>query len=160
MRRFDRSNSRLLQLPACALGFWQGGSDGGQAGGQWLWNEVDDPQWVLSGGAGFNPYIWATPFNSFFAQYVALDGVDMMTLVGNGAGPDDFQKAGRDLVAAYLNASWGINYPYTTVQLKAMWASAVASGDFMSLHLTLDAANNAGFRTDGGPHCPISASGW
>lgn len=144
----------------CTPGFWQGGSDGGQAGGQWLWNEVNDPQWVLSGGAGFNPYIWATPFNSFFAQYVALDGVDMMTLVGNGAGPDDFQKAGRDLVAAYLNASWGINYPYTTAQLKAMWASAVASGDFMSLHLTLDAANNAGFRTDGGPHCPISASGW
>lgn len=144
----------------CTPGFWQGGNDFGTAGGKWLWNENNDPQWVASGGAGFNPYIWTTMFNGFFAPYGGLTGFDMMSLVGTGGGPDDFQKAGRDLVAAYLNTSWGMNYPYTTAQLSAMWANAVASGDFMSLHLELDAANNAYYREDGGPHCPISASGY
>jgi hypothetical protein len=147
-------------LEGCTPGFWQGGSDGGQAGGQWLWNEVQDPDWVLSGGEGFNPYIWTTLFNSKFTPYAGLDGFDMMSLVGTGGGPDDFQKAARSLVAAYLNASWGMNYAYDTLQLEQMWADAVASGDFLALHLELDAANNAYYRTDGGSHCPISASGW
>jgi hypothetical protein len=70
------------------------------------------------------------------------------------AGPDDFQKAARDLVAAYLNSSWGMAYAYTPAELAQMWTDAVNSGDFMSLHLLLDAANNA----PGG--CPISASGY
>ncbi len=141
-------------------GFWQGGSDGGQAGGQWLWNEVNDPQWVASGGLGTNPYIWTTFFNSFFAPYAGLADFDMMSLVGTGGGSDDFQKAARSLVAAYLNSSWGMNYAYDTSDLLAMWAAAVASGDFLDLHIELDAANNAYYRTDGGPHCPISASGY
>jgi hypothetical protein len=143
----------------CTPGFWQGGNDFGTAGGKWLWNEVNDPQWPASGGAGFNPYIWGTSFNGFFTLYPGLNGFDMITLVGNGGGPDDFQKAARDLVAAYLNTSWGMNYPYSQNQLKAMWASAVASGDFMSLHSTLDAANNS-LTEDGVHHCPISASGY
>jgi hypothetical protein len=151
-------------LQGCTPGFWQGGNDFGTAGGQWLWNEVNDPQWVASGGMGYNPYIWGTQFNSFFAPSGSLSGFDMMTLVGNGAGPDDYQKAARDLVAAYLNASWGMNYPYTTAQLSQMWADAVSSGDFMSLHLLLDAANNSGADTDGDGilehQCPISASGY
>jgi hypothetical protein len=151
-------------LEGCTPGFWQGGNDFGTAGGKWLWNEVNDPQWVLSGGAGFNPYIWVTFFNDFFAPYDGLNGFDMMTLVGNGGGPDDFQKAARDLVAAYLNASWGMNYPYTLTQLKDMWATAVSTGDFMSLHLTLDAANNSAADTNGDGilehQCPISASGY
>lgn len=144
----------------CTPGFWQGGSDGGQAGGQWLWNEVDDPQWTLSGGAGTNPYIWTTLFNDFFTPYFRLDGFDMMSLVGTGGGPDDFQKAARSLVAAYLNASWGMNYPYTTTQLVAQWMDAVGSESFLALHTELDDANNAYHREDGGPHCPISASGY
>jgi hypothetical protein len=151
-------------LEGCTPGFWQGGSAGGQAGGQWLWNEVQDPQWAASGGMGWNPYIWTTGFNSFFAPYGGLNGFDMMGLVGTGGGADDFQKAGRDVVAAYLNASWGMNYPYTPAQISQMWADAVASGDFMSLHLTLDAANNSGADTNGDGmlehQCPISASGY
>lgn len=150
-------------LEGCTPGFWQGGNDFGTAGGQWLWNEVNDPDWVASGGAGYNPYIWTTLFNSYFTPYSPyMDGFDMMSLVGTGGGSDDFQKAGRDLVAAYLNSSWGMNYPYTTAQLSQMWADAVASGDFMSLHLLLDAANNSGADTDGDGvlehQCPISAS--
>jgi hypothetical protein len=147
-------------LEGCTPGFWQGGSDSGTAGGRWLWNESDDPQWPLSGGQGTNPYIWTTPFNSFFTPYADLDGFDMMSLVGTGGGPDDFQKAARDLVAAYLNSSWGMNYPYSPAQLSAMWTDAVNNEDFMPLHLLLDAANNAYDRTDGGPACPISASGY
>lgn len=151
-------------LQGCTPGFWQGGSGSGTAGGQWLWNEVSDPQWGASGGAGLNPYIWTTPFNTFFTPIPSLNSFDMMSLVGTGGGADDFQKAARDLVAAYLNASWGMNYQYSTAQLRAMWASAVASGDYMSLHLLLDAANNANADTngDGTPEhqCPISASGY
>lgn len=89
----------------CTPGFWQGGSDGGQAGGKWLWDKEgngEDVDWIASGGAGLNPYIWTTLFNDFFEPYGGLDGFDMMTLVGNGGGSDDFQKAARDLVAAYL----------------------------------------------------------
>ena len=85
-----------------------------------------------------------------------------MDLVGTGGGSDDFQKAGRSLVAAYLNASWGMNYPYTTDKLSEMWADAVASGDFLALHNTLDTANNsmADVDLDGNleHQCPISAS--
>ena len=138
----------------CTPGFWQGGNDFATAGGQWLWDEVHDPQWVASGGAGWNPYVWTTPFNSFFTPYIGLDGYDMMSLVGTGGGSLDYQKAARDLIAAYLNASWSMAYPYTTTELASMWTAAVTSGDFMSLHLTLDAANNG----PGG--CPISASGY
>jgi hypothetical protein len=147
-------------IQGCTPGFWQGGSDGGQAGGQWLWNEVEDPDWVASGGDGFNPYIWTTLFNSYFTPYGGLAGFDMMSLVGTGGGPDDFQKAARSLVAAYLNASWGMNYPYDTTELYDMWTDTVGTGEFLALHLELDAANNAYYRPDGGPHCPISASGW
>jgi hypothetical protein len=138
----------------CTPGFWQGGNDFGTAGGKWLWNEDNDPQWLASGGAGYNPYIWTTPFNSFFTPYGGLDGFDMISLVGTGGGSDDFQKAARDLVAAYLNSSWGMAYAYTPAELEAMWTDAVNTGDFMSLHLLLDTANNA----PGG--CPISASGY
>ncbi len=145
-------------LQGCTPGFWQGGNDFETAGGKWLWNDKEDPDWVASGGEGYNPYIWGTLFNDFFAPYSGLGGFDMMSLIGTGGGPDDFQKAARDLVAAYLNSSWGMNYPYSTAELKAMWADAVSSGDFMALHLELDAANNAFGRTDGGPACPISAS--
>jgi hypothetical protein len=152
-------------LEGCTPGFWQGGNDFGTAGGKWLWNEEQDSQWVASGGDGYNPYIWGTDFCGFFG---CTDGSDMwyylnpdMWGTGNN---DDFHKAARSLVAAYLNASWGMNYPYTTAQLSQMWADAVASGDFMSLHLLLDAANNSQADTNGDGilehQCPISASGW
>jgi hypothetical protein len=141
-------------VQGCTPGFWQGGNDFETAGGKWLWNDLPDPEWPLSGGMGTNPYKWETQFNSFFTPYGALSSFDMMTLVGTGGGSDDFQKAARDLVAAYLNASWGMAYAYTTAELETMWTNTVNTGDFMTLHLLLDAANNA----PGG--CPISASGY
>jgi len=120
-----------------------------------LWNVEQDIDWIESGGGGWNPFIWTTPFNDYFARYDGLNGLDMMTLIDHGGGPDDFRKAARDLVAAYLNASWGMRYPYTTDQLADMWAETVASGNFLSLHVQLDAANNS--YQNGAGNCPISA---
>ncbi|MEJ2757813.1 MAG: hypothetical protein P8046_04950, partial [Anaerolineales bacterium] len=71
-------------------------------------------------------------------------------------GSIDAQKAGRSMVAAYLNASFGINYAYSLADLEDMWADAVASGDFLTLHILLDAANNHFGNPDG--DCPSSAS--
>ncbi len=151
-----------MPLQGCTPGFWQGGTDQlNTAGGKWLWNEVNDPQWVASGGKGTNPYIWTTPVSPYFTLYDALDQTTMMDLVGTGGGPLDYHKAARDLVAAYLNASWGMGYAYTPAELADMWADAVDHGTFMDLHLELDAANNAYGREAGDvPVCPISASGY
>jgi hypothetical protein len=137
----------------CTPGFWQGGNDFGTAGGKWLWNENNDPQWSASGGAGTNPYKWDDGFCGFFGcsesgamwYYVNPD----MWSVNN-----DFHKAARSLVAAYLNASWNMAYAYTTTELETMWDNAVTSGDFLTLHNLLDAANNAP------AGCPVSASGY
>jgi hypothetical protein len=78
---------------------------------------------------------------------------------------DDFHKAARSLVAAYLNASWSMNYPYDTVALENMWSTAITAypntDALHALHTELDYANNAYGRTDGGPggpSCPISAN--
>ena len=101
-------------------------------------------------------------FNNYFTPHADLNGFDMMSLLTSSF-PEDSKKAAGSLVAAYLNASWGMNYPYTTAQLSAMWADAVASGNFISLYLLLNAANNSAADTDGDgtlePQCPISASG-
>lgn len=112
---------------------------------------------------GWNLYPWTTLFNSDVAPYAGLDGVDMMSLVGTGGGADDFHKAARSLTAAYLNVSWGMNYPYTAAQISTMWDDAVTSGDFLTLHVLLDAANNSSADIDGAgsleQQCRISASG-
>ncbi len=150
------SHTFTEMMEGCTPGFWQGGNQTGSAGGKWLWNEVKDPDWFLSGGAGTNPFIWTTPFNDFFTPIEGLAGFDMLGLVDRGGGSDDFQKAARDLVAAYLNAAWGMNYPYSTEQLAVMWADAVATGEFLSLHAELDAANNA-YHDGGQGRCPINA---
>lgn len=138
----------------CTPGFWQGGNAIGSAGGKWLWNTPQDLDWIIAGGQGWNPFDWTTPFNSYFTPYAGLNGMDMLSLVDSGGGSDDSQKAARDLVAAYLNASWGMNYPYTTDQLEEMWLLTVDSGNFLSLHDELDAANNA---HKVGGNCPIDA---
>jgi hypothetical protein len=58
--------------------------------------------------------------------------------------PDDFQKASRDLVAAYLNASWGMNYSCITDELAqilicfGLWGLEVQNfdGDSSEFHFT------------------------
>ena len=128
----------------CTPGFWQGGL------GVTLWDETSDPGWTAHGGAGANPFVTTTLFNTYFAPASSLNGLTMLDLVGSGGGSDWVHKAARDVVAAYLNSAFGMNYPYTTAQVSAMWADAVAAGTdnaFESLHNLLAPANQLG--------CPI-----
>jgi hypothetical protein len=122
-----------------------------------------DAQWLASGGnAAGNPYIHYTEFHDEFAGNVA-GTLTMFDLVNTGGGSDNWRKAARSLVAAYLNVSWGMAYPYELQDLKNAWADAVAAGDaaLLELHSELDTANNAFYRDETVlPHCPISASGW
>jgi hypothetical protein len=115
-----------------------------------LWNEVDDQDWVTSGGSNSNPYTHDDSFNGFFQWYASLDGKSMMDLVITGGGSEDWQKAARNVVAAYLNASWGMGFPYSQQEIKDMWSAAIASDDFIGLHNLLSSANSppSGF-------CPI-----
>ncbi|MGD8463897.1 MAG: prealbumin-like fold domain-containing protein, partial [Anaerolineae bacterium] len=127
----------------CTPGFWQGGN------GAALWDEpsvfdgglVGDPDWE---GFYDQPFSHGTEFNSFFADYDAADGLTMIDIVGTGGGSEDWRKAARDVVAGYLNASWGIAYPYTPAEIAQMWADAVGSGDFAYLHSMLAPANELG----------------
>jgi hypothetical protein len=78
-----------------------------------------------------------------------LNNLSMLDLVGTGGGPNCPQKAARDVVAAYLNASFGIQYPLTTAQIAGAWTTAVAGGDaaLCALQVQLNADNQLG--------CPI-----
>ncbi|MEX0683307.1 MAG: Ig-like domain-containing protein [Dehalococcoidia bacterium] len=125
----------------CTPGFWQGGN------GSKLWNTSPDAQWTAAtNGLANPPFIHTTLFNSFFSAHADLNGLTMLDLVGTGGGPNPVRKAARSLVAAYLNASIGLDYPYTTAQLSAMWNDANdgddSDGEFLALHTQLDAANN------------------
>jgi hypothetical protein len=113
-------------------------------------------------GENGNPYVHITDFNAFFGGG-APGAYTMFELVDTGGGSENWRKAARSLVAAYLNASWGMNYPYTTTQLASMWTTAAGDGDasLLALHTQLDLANNAFNRTETTyPRCPISAGGF
>jgi hypothetical protein len=129
----------------CTPGFWQGGF------GSKLWDQVDDPDWAAVGGEGTNPYIHDTLFNDFFTSWSSLDDLTMLDLVGEGGGRDAARKAARDLVAAYLNVSWGLDLNgLTTGDLEDMWDDAVAAGTqqaFLNLHNILGPLNAR--------YCPI-----
>jgi hypothetical protein len=129
----------------CTPGFWQGGL------GVTLWDQTNDPDWTSHGGAGTNPFITTTLFNDFFAPWPGEAGKTMLDLVSTGGGPVAADKAARMVVAAYLNAAFGLNFPYTTTQVAQMWADAVAAGTdaaFTDVFNKLGAANNL--------MCPIS----
>ena len=134
----------LPPTEGCTPGFWQGGL------GVTLWDQSNDSQWTFYGGAGTNPFTTTTLFNSFFTAHPSLAGMTMLDIVGTGGGNAWPRKTARDVVAAYLNASWGMNYPYIATQVYGMWAAAVADGTnqaFSDLHSLLAPANELG--------CPI-----
>jgi hypothetical protein len=146
------SCSFTVTVPPCAEGctpgFWAGGV------GITLWNQSNDPQWTAAGGAGANPFTQGTVFCSFFNNASCpsdLSGLTMLDLVGTGNGPTAARKAARFLVAAYLNSSFGLDFPFTPSQLKDMWAAAVAGGNsgLSALATTLSVADEAG--------CPIGS---
>jgi len=127
----------------CTPGFWQGGL------GVTLWNQINDPDWVSHGGAGFNPFVTTDTFTSFFLSSgnTTVDNMTMLQIVGSGGTNSWPRKAARDLIAAYLNASFGsLNYPYSTATILADWATAVAGGNagFQAFHLKYSVANQLG----------------
>jgi hypothetical protein len=142
----------------CTPGFWQGGPDkvDPNVGGARLWDVVDDPDWTASGGNGTNPFTHDTLFSVVFvaSEPTPADNLTMFELIDTGGGSDDWRKLARDVVAAYLNASWGMAYAYTPEEIAGIWAQAVADGTYLYWHGIVDGANNA----VGG--CPVSASGW
>jgi hypothetical protein len=143
----------------CTPGFWQGGPDkpDPQSGGARLWDQNTDPDWVSSGGDDYNPFVHTTDFEAFFGDnngVVPDDGFTMFELIDTGGTSDNWRKAARSLVAAYLNASWGVAYAYSTAELQDMWDAADTDAKLLALHTMLDKANNA----PGG--CPISAGGY
>lgn len=141
-------------LEGCTPGFWQGGNDFETAGGKWYWNTMPDPDWA---GMYAQPFYWETEFCSVFG---CSETDDMWYYINpdQWTTNDDFHKAARSITAAYLNASWGIGYPYTTGELLGMWTDAYSGGTLLALHTELDAANNAYYREEPPAHCPISAS--
>ncbi len=143
----------IIPAEGCTPGFWQGGL------GRTLWNEVNDPDWTAHGGTGTNPFIHTTLFNDFFEPHPDLAGLDMFDLVSSGGGPNPVRKAARSVVAAYLNASFGLDYPLTTTEIDQLWTEAVTGVDqngdgdvitFEELHLMLAAFNQLG--------CPITSA--
>ena len=148
----DTATATVVGQPCgegCTPGFWQGGL------GVTLWDQVNDPDWVSHGGAGTNPFVTTDLFSTGPwgpSGISSIDNKTMLQIVGTGGGNSWPRKAARDLIAAYLNASFGINYPYTTQQILDDWADAVAAGTsgFQAFHLKYSAANQLG--------CPIGSS--
>ena len=120
----------------CSPGFWQGGK------GRKLWNEENDEDWT---GTGSSPHTHLTEFNSFFESYSETNEFTVYQFVRRGGGRHQWRKAARNVVAGYLNASYGMNYPFTPQEVAQMWADAVnGSISFATVHQTLGAANNLG----------------
>jgi hypothetical protein len=123
-------------LEGCTPGFWQGGL------GSTLWNSANDPDWVARGGEGTNPFVHTTPFTPFFTNAPGIGNATMIKLVSGGGGSNPAVKAARDVVAAYLNVSYGLDLDgLSTQDIKDLWTAAVASGNFASLHNYLAALN-------------------
>jgi len=126
----------------CTPGFWQGGL------GVTLWDEDNDADWTAHGGVGTNPFVTTDQFTSFFpaSGNSFVDNANMITIVGSGGTNSWPRKAARDLIAAYLNASFGIGYPFSTATIDADWLTAVAGGTagFQTFHAKYSVANELG----------------
>lgn len=107
----------------CTPGFWGNNSSGSQGGGVAWWNAANDSQWTANGGNGTNPFSTGTSFNSFFTPASELNGMTMWDVVNGGGGSNAARACARQLVAAYLNASFGA-YGYTTTALRNLWTAA------------------------------------
>ena len=131
----------------CTPGFWGNNSSRGQGGGVAWWNAVNAQQWHTNGGNGANPFSHGTSFNSFFTSASEMNGMTMWDVVNGGSGSNPARACARQLVAAYLNASFG-TYGFSTSSLRSMWTAATnTSGNgarntaLRSLQSTLESAN-------------------
>lgn len=129
----------------CTPGFWGNNAPHGYGGGVEWWNAASDQQWTANGGTGANPFNHNTAFAPFFTAHSLLAGYTMWDAVNGGGGSQPARRAARQLVAAYLNASFGGGYPFTPSQLSSMWTQAVSGGNdaLNALSTLLDATNNA-----------------
>jgi hypothetical protein len=133
-------------LAGCTPGFW--GNNGNGVGG-WLWDTANDPNWDAAGGYGINPFNQDTLFNAFFKNPIdpfIASNATMEEIITQGGTDDPHNKAGRTVIAAYLNASFGMNYGYTPTQVMNAWKAAVAGGDdaLLDFHLQFGGANEQG----------------
>jgi hypothetical protein len=128
----------------CTPGFWGNNSSNGQGGGVSWWNTSSDPDWSANGAGGTQPFSHGTLFTSVFTSHALLVGATMWDVVNGGGGEQPARRAARQLVAAYLNASFG-SYAYTRNQLRTMWTNAVQGGNsaLNQLNVLLDTTNNA-----------------
>ena len=141
----------------CTPGFWCGGVGGT------LWNTApNDPEWALAGGQGSNPFTLSTTFEPFFTPSTFISNTATMSdLLCTGGGKQPAEKAARDVIASYLNATFGLSFPLTPAQIAQKWTDAVALGTsqaFLALHNELAPLNEAGCSI-GNPEPHASAGG-
>ena len=146
-----------VPLQGCSPDFWRGNSEYAATNGQRLWDAPDDPDWR---GLNNQPFNRDTNFCEFFGGCIGDKSMNYyldMQYSGLTGGADQFfNKAAHSLVAAYLNASWGMNYAYSTTQLHAKWTAAIQTReDLSALAVDLESANAAYERAAGGPNCPV-----
>jgi MYXO-CTERM domain-containing protein len=114
---------------------------------------MDDGDWVDAGGDGSNPFLTTDPFEEGPwgpTGNSTIDNMTMLEIVGSGGTNNWLRKGARDLIAAYLNASFGLNYPYDTATILADWAALSGSvSGLQTFHAKYSAANELG--------CPIGA---
>jgi hypothetical protein len=137
-----RGQSLISPVPPSGFtpGFWGNSGSVGAAGND-MWDTPSDPQWPTG---STNPFVHDTLFNDFFEDHSALNGMTMWQVVSGGGASVAAQKAARQLVAAYLNATLNATYPFTPAGLHTMWSNAIAGGNasLLALQSILDAANN------------------
>jgi hypothetical protein len=141
-------------LQGCQPDIWLAGNGVEAGGGFGFWDSLPDPDWR---GVNAQPFAHRTNFCEFFGGCIGeksmLDYISDASINADGKA---FDKAARSLIAAYLNASWGMNYAYSTTQLRVKWIAALETSEqLLDLFSELDAANRAFSRSEGIPDCPI-----
>jgi hypothetical protein len=112
-----------------------------------LWDLPNDAQWAVGCG-GTSPFKSSDPFCgaplNLFDCHPDVQDSTMKALLCTGGGSNWAQKAARDVIAAYLNASCGeVAFGMTPSAVAALWNAAVAGGiTFESVHNTLAALND------------------
>jgi hypothetical protein len=105
--------------------FWLGRATG--SADEW-WSAANDGRWVQNGGQNSNPFQHSTSFSPFFTEHGDVRNLTMWAVL-DGTGGSSARSAARELIAAYLNATFDHRYSFTPATLKVMWTTAVTHGD-------------------------------
>jgi hypothetical protein len=145
----DTATATVTAVPCgggCTTGFWQGGL------GVTLWDEADDDDWGDAGGTGSNPFVTTDLFGAGIFLVPAapndfLGTKTMLEIVGTGGTNNWARKAARDAIAAYLNASFGMGYPFSAATVQADWDAAAllnTTAAYQAFHAKYAPANELG----------------